>query len=189
MQWSKASPADQWRHVGLDDRPPRIAACLAARCLQQRRPHCWHRRDDRGTHTEQGRAPLLCRAAGRIAQWCISSERSKAHTHPERQKTRGIPTAGHSHDQGPRRSRCGQNASGADTRGPVLACLLRVQTWTEHAWGLGIYPASVPAAEARQGYSAEPDAISWVIEGEPRRVCRRQVFLSHAALDSASSSA
>lgn len=146
-QWSKANPEDAWRDMW--------GWITDLRVLR----HAWQRvASNRGRRT----AGIDGMTVGRIRDGIgeqrflegLQAELRSGAYRPSPARRKLIPKAGKPGQFRPlgiptikdRGSRRGQNTSGADLRGAVLACLLWVSTRTEYAWRLGAYPTSCLAA-------------------------------------------
>jgi retron-type reverse transcriptase len=159
-QWSKANPDDQWRDMWgwLTD----------LRVLR----HAWHRvASNKGGRT----AGVDGMTVGRIRNKSedrflveLQADLRSGAYRPSPARRKFIPKAGKPGQFRPLgiptiRDRVVKGAvkdsSGANLRGAILACLLRVPTWQEHPWRLGVYSSGSLAAEAGQGHPAKPVAI------------------------------
>ena len=173
-QWSQENPGDQWR-----DMWGWLTDIRTLRCA-------WRRvASNRGARTAgvDGMTVGRIRAKGnekRFLERLQAELRSGAYRPspsrriliPKAGKPGTIPPPGHTHGQGPRRPRRGQNLIGAYLRSAVLACFLRVSARTKQPWRLGVPPPNRPAAQTRSGQAAEPAAISMGYRGRHQELFR-----------------
>ena len=169
-QWSKANPDDAWREMWnwvTDIRNLRHAWRRVA-SNKGRRSAGIDGMTVARVQAKIGEQRFLVRLRSDLRSGAYWPSPSRRETHPEAWKTRAVPTPGHPHGRRSRRAKRDQECLGADLRGSVLACLVRVSARPGLPRSLGAHPESHPAPQVGGGWRRHTAPYAWVIEGDIR---------------------